>query len=267
MNNSILRVKRDGVEYFTLPTGECGMSQRGLARACGVTNPAILKLAKTLITKAPSKSLNRFVGKELTLITELSTSDQKTRNVTIYKANFCSAVIVYFASQGSETAVDSLDAFVEIGITSYIHGVTGWLPAEYQASQSARSTIDRLISETPDKTRPIHFEKDWQTQACRVTGYDWQGGAMAGFIRRSIYSYFGQACLDRLDEVNPTVNNTYKRENYHYEHFVADVDEALLKTHIGTVGTLLNCSISQYHVWQLMSNTFGSAMQLELDIE
>lgn len=267
MNNSILRVKRDGVEYFTLvSTGECGMSQRGLARGCGVSHTAIQKLELALATKSPTKRLNRFVGKALTLATSFSSSDQKTRNVTIYKADFCSAIIVYFATQGLETAADLVDAFLEIGLTSYIQGVTGWLPAEYQASQTARISIDLLISKVADKTRPIHFDKEWQTQACRVTGYQWQGYPMANFIRRSIYEYFGKPCVERLNEVNPLIDGRH-RENYHYEHFTPEVDEALLQRHIAEVGTLLKASFSEFQFWQLMRNRFGDAIQIELDLD
>jgi hypothetical protein len=55
-NDSVLRVERNGVEYYTLvESGECGMSQHGLARACGKSQQAIAKLEKQLTTKSPSK--------------------------------------------------------------------------------------------------------------------------------------------------------------------------------------------------------------------
>jgi hypothetical protein len=145
MNNSILRVKRDGVEYYTLvATGESGMSQRGLARACGVTNPAILKLEKQLITKSPSKWLQSFVGKDLKLITEIVRTGKRGAGAIVYNASFCSAVIKHYAYSGSEQAQEIDQLTGVIGLTSYIHGVTGWLPEQYQASQIARSAIDRI---------------------------------------------------------------------------------------------------------------------------
>ena len=104
----VLRTERDGVEFFTIAaTGESGMSQTGLARACGISkqslsefvtkldpsgrsspkvlnasngkgyNPSGKSSLKALkpssgkgfapIGKAPSKWLKPFVGKNLTL--------------------------------------------------------------------------------------------------------------------------------------------------------------------------------------------------------
>ena len=47
----ILRTEENGVEFFTVATtGESGMSQRGLARACGVVHSTIQKLEKRVAT-------------------------------------------------------------------------------------------------------------------------------------------------------------------------------------------------------------------------
>src|SRR4028118_1096834 len=77
MNNiTVLRTERDGVEFFTVvATGESGMSQRGLARAAGVSHTAIQKLESTLATRTPQKTLNSTSGKGLNPATKTS---QKT---------------------------------------------------------------------------------------------------------------------------------------------------------------------------------------------
>lgn len=263
MNDNILRVKRDGVEYFTLvATGECAVSVRGLALMCGVSPSTITRILETLLRKSPSKWLKPLVGKDLTLLLEITKNGKPIKPI---KADSAVLILQHYAFSGSEAAQETLITTSAIGLTSYIQGVTGWLPEQYQASQIARSTIDRIISEIPDKNRPIHFNKDWQTHACRVTGYHWQGYAMANFIRRSVYNFFGKPCTDRLNQVNPIVDGRH-RENYHYEHFVPDVDEALLQCHIDEVGTLLKVSFSEFQFWQLMRNRFGDAIQIELDL-
>lgn len=131
MNDNILRHEENGIEFFTLvDSGNSGISQTGIARLCGKSRQAIIKLEKTLVTKTPSKWLKDFVGKDLTLVTKVSTSDKKVRNATIYTAGFCAAVIKHYAYQGSEIAQESDFAIGEIGLTSYIQAKTGWLPEQ-----------------------------------------------------------------------------------------------------------------------------------------
>lgn len=122
----------DGIaEFYTVEdTGESGMSQSGLAILCGVSQPAISGLEKTLISKSPSKWLNALVGKDLTLISseaqDLTINGQPAGNLKIYKAFVCSKIIQHYAFQGNEVAQYSLDQFTEIGINSWIQGITGW---------------------------------------------------------------------------------------------------------------------------------------------
>ena len=265
MNINILRTENNGVEFFTVTeTGECGMSQRGLARACGKDEKTIRNLLLDLRTKSPHKRLDRFVGVDL----GLRTSDIKRRGKKINAliAEFCAVAIKHYAYSGSEKAQEFDEALGAIGLTSYIQGITGWLPEQFQASLDARQAIAQLISDQPDKTKPKHFDKDWQQQATRVTGYNWQGLKMAQFIHRSIYSYFGAAICNRLDEVNPVVDGRH-RANLNYQHFAPQIDESLLTAHIAEVKTLLGASISEHHFWLLMSNRFGLSLQLELPLD
>jgi hypothetical protein len=118
-------------EFYTVEaTGESGMSQSGLAVLCGVSQPAISQLEKTLISKAPSKVLEPFVGQCLTLISNsentVSVNGKPVGNLTVYKASFCAAVIRHYDRQGNEVAQYSADQFIEMGINSWIHSITGW---------------------------------------------------------------------------------------------------------------------------------------------
>lgn len=118
-------------EFYTVEeTGESGMSQSGLAVLCGVTQPAISTLEKTLISRSPSKSLDPFVGKRLTLISSedfsISVNGIPVGNLKIYTAAFCAAVVRHYDRAGSEVAQYSLDQFTEIGINAWIQSLTGW---------------------------------------------------------------------------------------------------------------------------------------------
>lgn len=124
-------------EFYTVEdTGESGLSQTGLAALCGVTRQAIIKLEETLVTKAPSNRLERFVGKKLTLVTSEEVPDIKVNgraagNIKIYTAAFCAATIRHYDDQGYEVADNTVDQFLELGITQWIQGITGWKkPAE-----------------------------------------------------------------------------------------------------------------------------------------
>jgi hypothetical protein len=258
-NTDVLRVEENGIELFTIvATGESGMSQRGLARACGKSHTAIQKLEKTVATAEPPKRLKRFIGKQLRLATGLPGSP------IVYRADFCSAVIKHYAYLGSETAQDIDEATGEIGLNSYIQAKTGWLPNEYQSSQESRNILDLLILAHAEK-RSIHFDEEWQKEACRVTTYQWDGMPMAKFIRRSVYDLFPRALVKKLEDVNPYANSK-RRENKHYQHFEKNLDENVLKQHIRDVLNILKLATSLKHFWQLMSDRFGDGIQLDLDL-
>lgn len=119
-------------EFYTVEdTGDSGMSQSGLAVLCGVSQPAISGLEQTLISRAPSKWLEPFVGEDLTLISSetnpgLTINGKPAGKIRLYKAKVCARVIQHYAFQGNEVAQYSLDQFTEDGITKWIQTITGW---------------------------------------------------------------------------------------------------------------------------------------------
>ena len=121
------------IQFYTVKaTGECGMSRNGLAKLAGVSGQALSKLEFTLATKAPSKELKPYVGQDFTLATSkqyiLTVEDKNLGNLTLYKADYCAAVITYHAMKGNKTALYNLSKFCSLGITKWIHGITGWQP-------------------------------------------------------------------------------------------------------------------------------------------
>jgi len=119
-------------EFYTIEaTGESGMSQSGLAILCGVSQPAIAGLENTLISRAPSRWLESLIGEDLILISnesdpELTVNGSSPGNLKIYRARVCARIVQHYAFQGNEIAQFSLDQFSELGINTWIQGITGW---------------------------------------------------------------------------------------------------------------------------------------------
>jgi hypothetical protein len=120
--NQITRTEQDGIEFFTIAaTGESGTSQAGLAILSGVSHQAVSKLDKSLATNTTSESLEPWVGKVKTLAT-----NAEYKNATIYRADFCAAVIQHYAFAGNKVAQLSLSKFTAMGINTWIQGITHW---------------------------------------------------------------------------------------------------------------------------------------------
>ena len=121
----------DTLQFYTIKaTGECGMSLSALAKLADVNKSNISRLEKTLLHQAPSEYLQSYVGQDFTLLR----SDRVTPtiggkdagNLTLYKADFCAAVITHYAMKGSKPALRNLGNFCLIGINTWIQNITGW---------------------------------------------------------------------------------------------------------------------------------------------
>jgi hypothetical protein len=112
----------DGIELYATDF-ECGMSQAGLARFCGVTHQTIgALLASIAAGKVASKYLERFAGQDLYLQAEFE------KGAKIIRSEVCSAICKYYAIESrvkNETAVYSLCKFSDLGMDSWIRDVTG----------------------------------------------------------------------------------------------------------------------------------------------
>jgi hypothetical protein len=262
-NTDVLRVEENGVELFTVvATGDSAVSQRGLARMAGVPETTVRRWFSDLRHESVPAWLKPLQLIDLHLRHEIKKRGKLIKPIS---AKFASKFISLVARNlKTDEAFDTLDAIGEIGLTSYIQAKTGWLPNEYQSSQESRNILDLLILAHAEK-RSIHFDEEWQKEACRVTTYQWDGMPMAKFIRRSVYDLFPRALVKKLEDVNPYANSK-RRENKHYQHFEKNLDENVLKQHIRDVLNILKLATSLKHFWQLMSDRFGDGIQLDLDL-
>jgi len=140
--STIIRHIQDQIEFFTdTTTKQSGISISGLALLCGVNQSTITRLLDNLMHKTPSKWLQPLVGKDLTLCTARKQGGQ----VKVISAFACSKVIQHYAFQGVEVAQYSLDKFSEIGINTWIQGITKpqqhQLPAKSQQRINAREYL------------------------------------------------------------------------------------------------------------------------------
>lgn len=121
----------DTLEFYAVKaTGECGMSLSALAKLADVNKSNISRLEDTLLRQAPSEYLQSYVGQDFTLLRSdrvtLTIDGQDVGNLTLYKADYCAAVITHYAMKGSKTALHNLGNFCLIGINTWIQGITGW---------------------------------------------------------------------------------------------------------------------------------------------
>jgi hypothetical protein len=112
----------DGIELYATDS-ECGMSQAGLARFCGVDRKTVSELLENIAGgRTSSKYLEPFAGQDLYLGAE------GDKNAKIIRSEVCSAICKYYALESkakNETALFSLCKFSDLGINSWIREVTG----------------------------------------------------------------------------------------------------------------------------------------------
>jgi hypothetical protein len=179
----IIRKEEGGLEFYTVAiTGQSGMSQSGLAVLAGVDDSTLSRMADTLLQKAPSKPLEPFVGKPLTLLIDDPVIDGKRQgNLKIYKASYCAAVLKHYSKIEEDTkkehrpATYSLVKFAEKGIDAWIQDITGWRQWQETIQPHTNVYIQR-IENMRDHQIPDHLwtvfregselllliEKDWR---------------------------------------------------------------------------------------------------------
>jgi hypothetical protein len=254
MNNStdVLHVIENGVEFFTIvATGESGMSQRGLSRACGKYLRSIQNLAENLTKGKAPKRLKRFIDKDIYLTNEAVKSGKQGQAVRPYKADFCFAVIRHYERLGSEVAEETLDAVGDIGLTSYIQAKTGWLPNEYQSSQQARESVNRIM----EKKCP--YEALYKKDMCE-TAFNWFG---ANFYWSYFYFWMSQQERCDLDNRNPPING--KRKSRIHQWIEIETKERLRDKAI-ELRALIVAARSKAHFIELFQNSYGDGWQMSI---
>jgi phage antirepressor YoqD-like protein len=167
---ALLKNEQNGVEFYTVAsTGESGMSQSGLAILAGVHRTTLVKLEDILVNSAPSESLEPFVGKVLTLVTNnAEINGNQAGNLKIYFSSYCAAVLQHYASKGNQTALFSLLKFAQQGIDKWIHEITGYSnkPAQPALPQDYLSALKALV-ESEEQKQLLAAENKEQKKALK----------------------------------------------------------------------------------------------------
>ncbi len=130
---TITRAIRDGVEFFTIDsTGESGMSESGLAILCGISQQAINKMLRNLVTTYGEQTdLKTKLGGKIWLQPRgLSAMERgKITNLSIVNAKACAAIVRHYAFESKYKTPEALFAyqrFAELGINGWIQEITQW---------------------------------------------------------------------------------------------------------------------------------------------
>lgn len=194
----VIKKEENGIEFYTVDlTGQSGMSQSGLAILAGVDRSTLSKLESTLVKQAPSKCLESFVGKDLTLVIDNVTVNGKNPgNLTIYKASYCAAVLKHYASppRSNSVAIQSSLKFMEMGITGWIQDITGWTARVQELKPHTNVYVERIANMTDHKIADnlwmifreagellILIERDWQVP---INDFDILDGSIGQFWAR-----------------------------------------------------------------------------------
>jgi|GEM_PF-2451561 len=247
-----LRSEINGVEYFTVvATGASFMSQRGIARACGVSEGSIRKLLDVLRVKKVSRSLEPFAGKALDLRTKISKNGGK---INAWPSDFCAAVIQHYAFEGREKAQDVLSATANIGLTSYIQSQTGWLPERYTSAPESHRSIDRIL----DEAAP--WEIFFDPKFCRPF-FGWFGGS--GYWK-FVYSWMTAEEKAKINQLNPPQNGI-RRHKIH--QFLPEEIRDRLAPHVVRLDTFMGLSRGSKDNFRALCNEFyGDGWQMEMDL-
>lgn len=146
----------NGIEFYVSADGtQSGVSQRGLARLCGVNENSIRNIVNVPRKDKPSKALESFVGNVFHCD---MTSDQGAKIITTDAAT---DIIFYYAFESSatnETAKFSAREFAKKGMHNWIKDITGFAVADN--NHMLTTTINELYRNMQILTAEM---KEWRT--------------------------------------------------------------------------------------------------------
>lgn len=244
--NSIIRVEVEGAEYYSLRSGESGMSLSGLALQCGVTRQSV---SEHLAVSQKNWKLD--VGR-------VSVAGKRGNyKVVVVKDTACAEVIAYYAEQGRQEAIRSLIGFAAIGIRSYIHFQTGWQPPS-----DVERFIEGHILRVP-RSWEVVFDRQWIRAAEQCTGWSWGDPCMSHLINLIVYRRLPVEVRQRLDELNPVLLHGHCARKQH-QYFSEESVEQVLKMQIEIGRSLLLVSTSWEELKENSRRRFDGMSQLKL---
>lgn len=146
----------DEIEFYVSFDGKyTGMSQRGLARLCGVEESTIRRLISKLGTaQINTKTLQNLTGKDSWVRTS------SPNQAEVIPSKVCASVIAYYAFESkaaNDTAKYSLAKFSVTGIDSWIKDITGY--ADKSEELALLDSIKEVLKEVKElKQTTVKYE-------------------------------------------------------------------------------------------------------------
>ena len=247
-------------EFFTiLPSGESGISIRGLSRMSGIpqktlsrwfesdlTNKSVPEPLKALTGqenpvshKSVPEPLKALTGQENPVSHLYLSCEVKVRNNPIkpIRSDVAAAVIEYAAIdlQKPEARI-ALKSFISIGLNSFIQGETGYLPAEFQAATlDPRHEIRRLVKE------PNPWKRLYSANMCeRIRSWYFP----KNFFWKFAYSWMTAKEVAFLNEHNPVIPGIWQRQERIFQH-LSEATRDRLAPEIAALCTIVETSTSR----------------------
>ena len=161
-------------------------------------------------------------------------------------------------------------AFAKVGIVALVDEATG-----YQAERQ-RDELHRLLSVYLSEEKLAwakRFPDEFYQQIYRLRGWKWPVGKaktpLLGHITNDVvYDRLPPGVLEKLQELNPTMEETKRRKHRHHQFLSEDVGQPDLRDHILQVIPLMRVSRSWDGFKKLVDVAFPrKGTQFELDVE
>ena len=232
-NTDILRANQ---EIFTIvPSGESGVSIRGLSRMSGLNHSTISKWFKfDLVTERLPEELRALRGKALYLVTEIKV---RGKIIKAIRSDIAAEIIQYAAIDLQKPeAREALKAFIAIGLDSFIQGATGYLPEQYQsATADPRHEIHRLVKE-PNPWKLLYSKEVCDRVRCWYFPRD--------FFWKFAYGWMTTEEIEFLNEHNPVMEGIWQRRDRIFQ-FLSDETRDRLAPEIAALCLLIETSTSR----------------------
>ncbi|NEO43281.1 MAG: hypothetical protein F6K53_20175 [Moorea sp. SIO4A1] len=164
------------------------------------------------------------------------------------------------AGKGNLAALDLVRVLVKTSIDESVAIAFGINRTFEERKANRILTAEEAILEDP-RTWGLHFNKEWQQQAQRITGHPWKRSiVMANFISQTVYKRLPDDVYHRLVTVNQ------KRNYCHHQFFSAEADEYILRRHIQDVLSLMRISEDKTDFKRNFDSFFQGRGKLSMDI-
>lgn len=237
---SEVRCDKDGKSYFSVSAVArlCGISHQALFKAFDACNIPTSKIAQMLIQHG-------FEAATISAFGQTGIPDIAAAVIIQYYAMFA-------GERCTDTAKQVTSAFLAIGIRAYGQQLSGFKnePLDYA------SAVEKILeAQLPAEAKPyvVRYEKRFWDALEGCTGFS-KGDIYCGkFIKTYIYKNFPDVMMERLEAINPLLDNG-QRKNKHHQHFDSTL-LSLLMARIELVTNLLEVSKDLKEFRRLVAKT------------